>query len=242
MGLKKLGYFIWLLAFLSIPAQTMAGSVLLGDEPSFKGWAGREEETQKKSVDQVKPDETPIKETEESSQVNKPSVENQLRRNAINFYGLFVLSSESTSGSVFLAEYERLLAPKASIFIKGGGLQYKYDESSYHEKGDGPGFDIGARFYPSGNGLKWFYVGGSMGYWDINWDADNYGSKRSGSSSVFNIGVDLGVKIPLWSSNFTFNPAVQVGDFVSLSNCNSSACSRIDGAYGIIGGGFGVQF
>src|SRR5574341_847435 len=77
------------------------------------------------------------------------SAENSVNAGFAALPGLF-----DTEATVFFVEYERKLGDKISILGRFGVLDYEFDDGSYTEDGDGPGFDVGVRFYPMAGAME----------------------------------------------------------------------------------------
>src|SRR3990172_11204562 len=92
------------------------------------------------------------------------SAENSVNAGFAALPGLF-----DTEATVFFVEYERKLGDKISILGRFGMLDYEFDDGSYMEDGDGPGFDVGVRFYPMAGAMEKLYIGGSAGLWKTDW-------------------------------------------------------------------------
>jgi len=127
------------------------------------------------------------------------------------------LAGPDLTASVIYVEYEQTIINKLSFYARGGQLSYDYDDDEYEEEGDGPGIEGGVRFYPSGDGLKGFFIGAGLGLWDTEWDwIDDKGTAwetrgSDDSTSVelhFIVGGRLGSKVQ-------FVPTFQIGSFLS---------------------------
>jgi len=118
-------------------------------------------------------------------------------------------------------EYERLLTNKLGIGARLGTTSYNYEDGSYEEDGRGTGVEFIARFYPKGNGFNGFYVGGGVGLWSFAWDwtdPNDIPRSDSGTSSVANVNVNLGWKIPLGSEKIYLDPAIMLGNYFSVAS------------------------
>ena len=118
-------------------------------------------------------------------------------------------------------EYERLLTDKLGVGARLGTIAYKYDDGSYEEDGSGNGVEVIVRFYPKGEGFNGFYVGGGAGLWSIAWDwtdPTDVPTSDSGTSSVANVNVNLGWKIPLGSEKIYLDPAIMLGNYFSVAS------------------------
>lgn len=174
------------------------------------------------------------------------------RMNGVNLGGSFVVGPDTTATLLF-AEYERLLSNRFSILGRIGTLDYKYDDDSYEEDGDGPGVEFGVRFYPAGNGMNGFYLGGGMGIWSTDWDwiedkGQSYETRGSGKSTAWDLNANVGAKFPLGNSGFHIEPNALIGNWFSVDDsCNyadGSACDRESelGFYGLIALNIGMTF
>lgn len=124
-------------------------------------------------------------------------------------------------GSGATVEYERLLSDKFGVGARLGTLGYSYTDGTYEEDGVGSGVEFIARFYPKGEGFNGFYVGGGVGLWSIAWewvDPNDVPVADSGTSSAFNVNVNLGWKIPLGSDKIYLDPAIMIGNFFSSAS------------------------
>lgn len=178
---------------------------------------------------------------------------------SINFGGMGLFGPD-VSASVFYAEYERMLNDNHSMFIRLGSLDYDYDDGWYEEEGDGPGVDFGIRRYASGDGMKGFFIGGTVGIWTTDWsyiDRDYPSSGNpyysgEGSSTALKIDFEVGGRIPMGSSNVSFIPSFHIGSFISIDDeCSSTVPGFIGqdcgnesevGFYGLLGLALGVAF
>jgi len=127
------------------------------------------------------------------------------------------LAGADLSASVVYFEYEQSIVNKLSFYARGGQLAYDYDDGDYEEDGDGPGIEGGVRFYPSGDGLKGFFIGAGLGLWDTEWDwTDDKGTAwettGSGDSTSAEIHFILGGRI---GNKVQFVPTFQIGSFLS---------------------------
>lgn len=142
--------------------------------------------------------------------------------NSINVRGVGLLGADIAASVGFL-EYERVLKDNLAVFGRIGQLSYEYDDDVYVEEGDGPGFEAGIRFYPSGEGMKGFYLGGSLGYWDTEWDwiddqGEPYETRGSGSSTAINATFELGGRFNLGSESVSLIPSAHIGNFFSVED------------------------
>jgi hypothetical protein len=123
-------------------------------------------------------------------------------------------------GSVLLVEYERLLNDHLSIGGRFGRLDYDYDDGSYNETGDGNGLEVMVHFYPRGEGFKGFFLSGSLGFWDVDWewtDPNDVPTRGTGTSDTIDLAVAVGWKIPLGSEHVYLEPSLTLGNFFSDS-------------------------
>jgi len=149
--------------------------------------------------------------------------ENAVNIGAKELVGPYTSVGGVVSASVVFVEYERLTSNQFSLVGRIGQLDYKY--SGYYEEGDGPGVEVGFRFYPDGNGMKGFYLGANGGFWFTDWTrrwdvGTSYETKHSGSSTAFDVNFELGVR--LGSEKIAIIPTFNIGN----SLCISGECSR----------------
>ena len=116
-----------------------------------------------------------------------------------------------------MVEYERALTSNFAIAARTAYLDYTYDDGDYEEDGNGPGIQVSAKFYPGRDALNGFYVGGGIGFWqmDVDWVDDKgtgWESSDSLSTSTAEIHAEVGWRI---GDKIQFNPSIQVGTFLS---------------------------
>lgn len=180
------------------------------------------------------------------------SAENSVNAGFAALPGLF-----DTEATVFFVEYERKLGDKISILGRFGVLDYEFDDGSYTEDGDGPGFDVGVRFYPMAGAMEKLYIGGSLGLWTTDWtyvDSSYFPFTTyyagSGESTALKIEFEVGYRFPIANSPVAVIPAFRTGSYISVDDsCNSTFSPGFDcgneseaGAYGVLGVSVGFQF
>lgn len=175
------------------------------------------------------------------------------KNNSFNI-GVTGLVGPDLWASVVYGEYERLLSNRFSMFGRVGQLNYEYDDGTYIEEGNGPGIDIGVRLYPRGEGMKGFFIGGTVGYWKTDWEwtddaGTTYETKGEGSSNAVKVDFEIGGRINLGSETISLIPSAHIGNFFGISSdCKitkgSGTCSDESelGFYGIIGLALGIAF
>ncbi|OGW37920.1 MAG: hypothetical protein A2X58_01170 [Nitrospirae bacterium GWC2_56_14] len=176
--------------------------------------------------------------------------------NSINIGGLGLVGPD-LSASAFIVEYERHMGSGMSVFGRVGVLDYSFDDGWYKEDGDGPGFDIGIRKYMGSNGMKGFYLGGTVGIWTTEWTfTDNdYGTgsiyyRGKGDTTSLKVDIEVGGRFPLGSSPVSLMPSLHVGNFFNIdSTCTSTSVPGADcgnesevGFYGLLGLSMGIAF
>lgn len=142
--------------------------------------------------------------------------------NAVNLGGAAAVGPDTSATLVFV-EYERMLNDGLTILGRIGNLDYEYDDGDYLEEGDGPGFEVGVRIYPAGNGMKGFYFGGAVGLWFTEWDwIDDIGTlwqtSGYGESTALDLNINIGGKFPLGGSNFHIEPHALIGNFFGVDD------------------------
>lgn len=166
-------------------------------------------------------------------------------------------AAADTKASAFLAEYERLVIPKLSVFGRGTFLKYKFDDNVYEEDGKGTGIGLGVRFYPGGQGMSGFYVGGVIGTFASKWDfKDDKGTaaqtQGEGDSFAIQWGAEVGYRFKL-GQHVTLTPAFNLGSWIGGdSSCDYTAppslvgttCDKESelGFYGTISVSLGIAF
>ncbi len=129
--------------------------------------------------------------------------------------------------NIYSVEYERVLGPELSVLGRGSGVNYKFDDGSHVEEGKPHGIDVGLRYYPAG-GMKGFFVGGALGYWEANWTFTNdkgtaSESQGKGEFKAVRADVDFGVRFPIGSSPVSLLPEAHIGKFIKSASCEYSA-------------------
>ncbi len=135
--------------------------------------------------------------------------------------------------TVAFVEYEHMLGPKLAVVGRGSGVDYKFDDGNYVEKGRLRGGDIGLRYYPSG-GMKGLFFGGALGYWKSNWtftdDKDKtYESQGKGDFKAIRADLDLGWRFPIGSSSVSILPEAHFGKFFKSASCEYTAPASLVG-------------
>jgi hypothetical protein len=134
--------------------------------------------------------------------------------------------------TVFLLEYEHMLGPKLAVLGRGSGVNYKFDDGNYVERGRLRGADVGVRYYPSG-GMKGLFIGGALGYWKSNWmftdDKDKASETQGkGDFKAIRADVDIGWRFPIGSSSVSILPEAHFGKFFKSASCEYTApASRV---------------
>jgi hypothetical protein len=172
--------------------------------------------------------------------------------NSINLLGTGLVGPDILA-SVIGVEYERLLNDNMSIMGRFAKLDYEVDDGEYEEDGDGTGFDVGVRFYPSGSGMRGFFLGGNLGVWRTDWTwIDDKGTvfatAGKGSTDSFKVEFEIGGRIPLGTEIVSLVPAARLGSFVgqdsTCKNYDGSQCSQgtDTGFYVLLGLSLGIAF
>jgi len=157
------------------------------------------------------------------------------QKNAVNAGGWGILGLD-LDAFVRAAEFETLLTNNLSIFGRVSALDYEYEESSYEEDGDGIGLGAGIRYYFSGSGLDGFYLGGSLEFWDVEYDFEEYNSIfGEGDLKAVNVSAEAGYRF-MFNKNMGIVPNVRLGNFFTFDeDCtlNSGAACSNDSELGI---------
>jgi len=135
--------------------------------------------------------------------------------------------------NVAFAEYEHMLSSTLAVLGRGSGVNYKFDDGNYVEKGRLRGVDVGVRYYPSG-GMKGFFVGGALGYWKSNWQFTDEKGKTSesqgkGDFTAIRADVDFGWRFPISSSSISILPEAHIGKFFRSASCEYTAPASLVG-------------
>lgn len=150
-------------------------------------------------------------------------------QNSINLTVAVLPKIGDVGATALMGEYERLISPRLSVFLRGSLLKYKWDDGTYVEDGKGTGFGPGVRFFPQGGGLKGLYVGGSVGLFKSKWDfiddkGQSFESRGTGDSTSVQWGGELGYRFNLGSELISLTPALQAGSWIGGSNsCSYTA-------------------
>ena len=156
-------------------------------------------------------------------------------KNAVNAGGWGILGLD-LDAFVRAAEFETLLTNNLSIFGRVSALDYEYEESNYEEDGEGIGLGAGIRYYFSGSGLDGFYLGGSLEFWDVEYDFEEYNSIfGEGDLKAVNVSAEAGYRF-MFNKNMGIVPNVRLGNFFTFDeDCtlNSGAACSNDSELGI---------
>lgn len=134
--------------------------------------------------------------------------------------------------NIYSIEYEHLYSSSITALVRGTVVNYKDDDGAYRENGKIRGLDIGGRYYFSAN-MQGVYTGGSLGYWAGNWpfvQDINMPTERHASAKThsFRLNIDIGDRIPIFNSNISIGPEINLGKFFSSNSCEyTSPASRI---------------
>ena len=172
-------------------------------------------------------------------------------KNSVNV-AVAVLPVGNTKATLLMLEYERLVAPKLSVFGRGSSLKYKFDDGVDTEDGEGTGVGVGVRFFPQ-EGLKGFYIGAAVAAFNSTWDwVDDKGkafeTRGNGESSAIQWGGELGYRFNLGSDRVSVTPAFNFGSWLGgddkCTNSNGTPCSKGSelGFYAVISVALGIAF
>jgi hypothetical protein len=191
--------------------------------------------------------------TASAAAVKGGEAENSVNAGFAALPGLF-----DTEAAVFYVEFERKMSNKLTIFGRFGMLDYDFDDGTYKESGDGPGFDAGVRFYPLSGAMKDLYIGGAAGLWWTDWTYTDYsylvipGGNRwimgSGDSTALKVEFEVGYRFIIPNTPVAITPNFRSGTFISLDDsCTTVAglpCSTESeiGVYAVFGVSAGFQF
>lgn len=164
-----------------------------------------------------------------------------------------------TDAAVIFVEYERKLADKLTIIGRFGALDYDFDDGVYKESGDGPGLDVGVRFYPMSGAMKDLYIGGALGLWwtewtytDASWIA--YGPQGfqwlmgNGKTTALKAEFEVGYRFLIPKTPVAVSPSFRTGTYLSLDDSCSTAyglpCGKESeiGVFAVLGVSAGFQF
>lgn len=132
-----------------------------------------------------------------------------------------------------IVQYEYLRNDALDIGGRYLQLSYTSDDDSYHETGDGEGIELFANYHFRQQGHQGPYLGGALGYFDVDWDwRDRYSRPTYGSGSTkgFEAAARFGWKFPI-ASTFFFDPAVVVGNFFGSGEDDTGEKSNSFGFY-----------
>jgi len=151
-------------------------------------------------------------------------------------------------GYMLLFDYERMINDTFAVGGRVATVEYTWEEDPYEEDGSGSGIEATFRWYTKRQGFNGFYLGGSVGFWSIDWDwTDPTDSPTSGSgtSDVLNLMVNVGWKIGFGSSNWYVDPNIAIGNFFSLTTDSTYEPEEGEGGIGFYAGAgvaIGVAF
>ncbi|MDY6789834.1 MAG: autotransporter domain-containing protein [Thermodesulfobacteriota bacterium] len=137
------------------------------------------------------------------------------QKNAVNAGGWGILGLD-LDAFVRAAEFETLLTNNLSILGRVSALDYEYDETGYEEDGEGIGLGAGVRYYFSGSGLDGFYLGGSLEFWDVEYDFEEYNSIfGEGDLKAVNVSAEAGYRF-MFNKNMGIVPNARLGNFFTF--------------------------
>jgi len=153
--------------------------------------------------------------------------------NSINLAVAAIPRIGDFGASVVMLEYERLVARKVSVFVRGSSLKYKWDDDVYVEDGKGTGFGAGGRFFFQ-DGLRGLYVGGAVSTFKSKWDWTDSSSPASpsgkGETKSIQWGAEVGYRFNLGSERVSLTPAINLGSWLggsdTCTNSNGSPCNK----------------
>ena len=151
--------------------------------------------------------------------------------NSIKFTGGF-----NNVGSLFLVDYERMIADQFAVGGRVGFIDYEVEDGSYTENGDGNGLEATFRWYPKADGFNGFFIGGALGFWNTDWswtDPNDSPTRGSGSSFAFNINFNLGWKFGFGSSPVYIEPSLIAGNFFSIDTTDDTGTEEYESDLGI---------
>jgi len=166
--------------------------------------------------------------------VFSPAVLAQGASNSVNLAVAAIPKIGDLRASVVMAEYERLLGQKLTVYARGSSLKYKWDNDVYVEDGKGTGLGGGVRFFLQG-GMKGFYVGGGLSYFKSKWDwTDDTGTAfqtaGKGETKSIQWGAEIGYRFNLGSKAVSLTPAINLGSWLgaddTCTNANGTTCSK----------------
>lgn len=159
-----------------------------------------------------------------------------------------------TEATVFFVEYERVMGDKLTIFGRVGALDYEFNDGWYAEEGDGPGFDVGLRYYLTDKVLSALYIGGSLGLWTTDWtyaDSSWAGTQwfmGKGDSTAVKIEFEVGYRFQIPNTPVSVIPTFRTGTYLSIDDScttlNGWPCANESeiGIYGVAGVSAGFAF
>jgi hypothetical protein len=153
--------------------------------------------------------------------------------NSINLAVAAIPKIGDLGASVVMLEYERLVARKVSVFVRGSSLKYKWDDGVYVEDGKGTGFGAGGRVFFQG-GMKGLYVGGAISTFKSKWDWTDSSTPSSpsgkGETKSIQWGAEVGYRFNLGSERVSVTPALNLGSWLggtnTCTNSNGSSCPK----------------
>jgi hypothetical protein len=155
---------------------------------------------------------------------------------------------DNSAGVLGYISYERMIADSIAIGGRFLTIDYTYEEEDYEEDGSGTGAEVTFRYFVRREGFSGFYIGGSVGYWSVEWDwTDPYDSPTSGNgkSEGVNVMATVGWRIGFGSSNVFIDPHFILGNYAGSIKESSDSTEQGDsnfGAYGGVGLILGVAF
>jgi len=150
--------------------------------------------------------------------------------NSINLAIAAIPKVGDLSATVGMVEYERLVARKVSVFVRGSRLKYKWDDGVYVEDGKATGFGAGGRFFFQG-GMKGLYVGGAISSFKSKWDWTDAGpTSGNGETKSVQWGAEVGYRFNLGSERMSVTPALNLGSWLggtdTCTSSNGTPCSK----------------
>jgi hypothetical protein len=143
-----------------------------------------------------------------------------------------------------IVQYEYLRGDALAIGGRYLQLSYTYDDDAYHETGDGKGIELFAHYHFRRQGYQGPYLGAALGYFDVDWDWRDPGSRPtygSGSSKGLEVAARFGWRFPV-ASNFFIDPALVVGNFFSSAKDDTGEKNNNLGFYGALVVNVGFTF
>jgi len=145
--------------------------------------------------------------------------------------------------------YERMIADSVAIGGRFITIDYTYeDDDDYTEDGSGTGAEVTLKYFIRRQGFSGFYIGGSVGYWTVDWDWTypyDFPTSGSGKSEGVNVMATVGWRIGFGSSNVFIDPHFILGNYAGTVKESSDSTEKGDselGSYGGVGVSLGVVF